>query len=111
MHERTIHNPTEKAFADKWQEENEARPSINYGHGILQDLFMKGGHFNAKCVHEVTPSERYVAATAIQWLGSNCGMSFLECVLNRAGYKIVKQDKPQNVEAHRLPPGGNGGAE
>lgn len=31
-----------------------------------------------------------MAATVVQWLGSNIGMSFLEESLERCGYKIVE---------------------
>jgi hypothetical protein len=94
MHERTAHNELEKSFAEKWESENQMRPWLNFGHGILQDLFMKGSHYFPECHHEVTASERMVAATVVQWLGTNVGHSFLEAALSDAGYKIVKQDSP-----------------
>ena len=88
MYERTNHDALERALAEQWEKENKPRPGINYGYGLLQDLFCTGHDFSATCVHEVSPSERYVAATAIQWLGTPCGFSFLVQCLEKAGYSI-----------------------
>lgn len=90
--ERTKHNDLERAFAQHWEEENKKRPGINFGHGILQDLFFDFsslGGLTYRCVHCVTPMERYVTATAIQWLGSNVGFGFLTSCLRGCGLKIV----------------------
>lgn len=38
---------------------------------------------------EISDRERQIASTVIQWLGSNIGMSFLECALQRCGRKIT----------------------
>jgi len=58
-------NPREVAFADQWEEENAVGD-------ILSWLLGDG-------VKKATPSERdrEVAATVIQWLGSNIGLSFI----------------------------------
>lgn len=95
-YERTQHGPLEAAFAKLWEEENEERPGINYGNGTLQDLFMdnSGSMMFARCIHQVTDSERYVAATVVQWMGTNCGMSFLETALRHAGYTIRRLEGP-----------------
>lgn len=93
--ERIEHNDREKAFHDEWIKENLMIPGIDYGNGILQDLFIDKGLeplTNAKWHLEVTRRERMIVATVIQWLGSNCGMSFLGQALKRCGYKIVKDE-------------------
>lgn len=82
----------EKAFADHWEDENEVRAWLNQGHGLLQNLFFDGEHF-PRCTHVVTPSERYVAATVIQWLGTNCGFAFLQECLRECGYYITEIPK------------------
>ncbi len=41
----------------------------------------------------VTKREAEVAASVIQWLGSNCGFAFIQEVLNDLGYTIVKKEK------------------
>lgn len=80
--ERTEWNSLEKAFADKWEELNKT----SYGDEIdhLQHLFDNPGHF-----HNVSASERFVVATIVQWLGTNCGFSFLSSVLRKEGMRIV----------------------
>jgi hypothetical protein len=56
-------NPREVAFAEAWEEHNER--------GALRQILNKERH------QELTETEVKVAATIIQWLGSNCGMWFL----------------------------------
>lgn len=91
-HDRTVYNEREKAFAEVWADECKQRLGINHGHGILQDLFMDREKFHTHCYLEITPEHRFITATAIQWLGSNCGMAFLGKALEKCGYKIVKVD-------------------
>src|SRR6266436_2577933 len=80
---RVKYNPREAAFAKAWEKENEPNAHINYGHGILQDLFSKPDPIfwmtiGGVATKVITDDERIVTATAIQWLGSNCGWCFLE---------------------------------
>jgi hypothetical protein len=89
------YNPREKFFAEMWEEENKPRPGIDYGFGILQDLFIESqGQFGlgTKCLHKISAEEAMITATAIQWLGSNCGFAFLQEVLNKCGYRIKKKE-------------------
>lgn len=94
-HERCEHDPREKAFYEQWMKENEPIRAINSGHGILQDLFIEkdGVHQNGRFVEVIGERDSVIVATVIQWLGSNCGMSFLREALKKAGYKIVEVDK------------------
>jgi hypothetical protein len=87
-YERTQHNALEKAFADAWEQENQPRPGINHGGGILQDLFYNRA---GRPIHEVTDSERMVAATVVQWLGTNVGFSFLTEILRKQGFRIIPE--------------------
>lgn len=59
-------NPREVAFSKQWQEEQALGRVLHY---ILP----------AKPT--VTERDEAVAATVVQWLGSNVGMSFLEQVI------------------------------
>lgn len=93
--ERILTNPREKAFAELWEKENNGpiTHAINFGNGLLQDLFCERipDAFISRpyhVLHEVTESERMVAATVVQWLGTNCGMSFLDMALRNCGYEI-----------------------
>lgn len=60
-------NPREVAFADQWAEENKYP-----GPNILSYL-----------IPEYTDRDAEVAATIMQWLGSNVGMSFLKKTMKR----------------------------
>jgi hypothetical protein len=91
---RLKHNKREKAFHDQWQQENAPVSGVNHGHGILQDLFIEvPGPFQRHVIEVISQRDRMITATVIQWLGSNCGMCFLEESLKRFGAKIV-YDKP-----------------
>lgn len=93
-YERTKYDIREKSFADLWHEENKKKRYINFGQGLLQDLFIKtkDDMMQSKFVEVIiTPRERFIVATVIQWLGTNCGWCFLSEVLDKAGYKIVKK--------------------
>lgn len=94
---RIKHNDREKAFHDQWLIENEPVGHINNGHGILQDLFIDRqgvGLSSSKFVHIMTPQDRMIVATIIQWLGSNVGWCFLGESLKRCGYKITQIINP-----------------
>lgn len=96
-YERTKHSPLEKALADLWEKENGRIGNVNYGQGILQDLFGEPHKFFGGRVptwkHVVTPKERWVVATVIQWLGTNCGQSFLQEAFRKAGFRIERIEK------------------
>jgi hypothetical protein len=83
----------EKVFSDEWRKENKKRPGIDFGQGLLQDLFMEREALSFFKWHlEITPVQRYVAATVIQWLGTNVGFCFLDSCLRKSGYRIVDCD-------------------
>lgn len=89
---RTAFNLRELAFAEHWADENERKTWINYGQGILQDLFIDRDPFwpfGPSSVKVISKRERMIVATVIQWLGSNCGFAFLREALNKCGYDIV----------------------
>jgi hypothetical protein len=96
FYERTEVNPLEKSFAELWQRENMERHYLNYGQGLLQDLMM---HHNpefpfqrsmARASVEINTRDRFVVATVVQWLGTNCGMSFLGEALREGGFRIER---------------------
>lgn len=91
--DRCSKNWREAAFAREWAQESEPRSGVNHGQGLAQNLFMRrieGSYFldRSEHVHKLTDHERRLLASAIQWLGTNCGMSFLETVLKKAGFKL-----------------------
>lgn len=81
-------NSREVAFAERWQiEQNEGR--------ILAWLLtahkperQQPPFYSPPLPRETTKRERQVAATVIQWLGSNVGFSFLQVALRNCGYRI-----------------------
>lgn len=86
-------NDLENAFSSYWRKENKKSPGINFGKGLLQDLFFAERKFPYvpwKFL-TVTNRERLIVATVIQWLGTNCGFAFLCGVLRKAGYDVVKR--------------------
>lgn len=96
---RLQHNPREQAFHDQWLQENAPVAGVNCGHGILQDLFIETGDlmgFNRKVVEEINNRDRQIVATVIQWLGSNCGMAFLNEALSRFDASIVYSQRTKS---------------
>jgi len=104
-------NP-ERAFAEKWEAECKAHPGLNFGMGTVQDLMVRqstkhrgrgwqwdilGGGFK-KVAFWLTPRERVIVATVVQWLGTQCGMGFLRGALGRCGFEIVERE---TIEAMR----------
>jgi hypothetical protein len=93
-------NPREVVFAEKWGQENAENRSFHPALWMLvctrstqrNGSFMPGlGGVEEFC--ELTQRDATVAATVIQWLGSNVGWSFLNECVERCGYKIVADSK------------------
>jgi hypothetical protein len=90
--------PLEREFANEWRKINKPIPNVNHGYGALQDLFIGGGFmfspFSPRyVVRKITPTDRMIVATIIQWLGSPVGFGFLTTVLDKAGFDIVPRKK------------------
>ena len=88
-------NPREVAFAKQWVQENDDGAGCN----TLAWLLVKAKG-NVCCVLEKTEQlvpynqqSASVAATVIQWLGSNVGFYFLREALADCGYEIVKKSE------------------
>jgi hypothetical protein len=78
-------SPKEKILADDWEKEN-------LESGILQRLFISGSiQWDEKAEVKINLRDRMIAATVIQWLGSNVGFCFLETCLKKMGYKLTIQ--------------------
>ncbi len=93
-------NPREIAFASQWAKEHEYSDLLRFLFLVNAMSDEEGAvpiydpaRFNAYArfpVGEITDRDRIIAATLMQWLGSNIGMSFLHIALERAGYKLEK---------------------
>lgn len=101
---KETHSERERAFYKRWKKENKRESWINFGNGVLQDIFAKtGGNpfsmFNFKGWKLViNKRDQYIVATVIQWLGTNCGWCFLQEVLRDCGYEIVKTKQQRDKE-------------
>lgn len=94
----------ERVFAELWAEREDSRRGMGHGGGILQDLMIVGntsaGVFpNGQVVFEIDDRDRTIAATLMQWLGSNVGFGFLEEMLRRCGFYIVSADALKELQA------------
>jgi len=91
--DRCAFNTLERIFSEHWQRETEPRGSVNSGFGILQELFIRtkgSGMFESRKFDLlINQRDATVAATVIQWLGTNCGFGFLSGVLRECGYDLV----------------------
>ncbi|WP_417744768.1 hypothetical protein [Rosistilla oblonga] len=72
----------EKAFHVQWLKEQN-----NTGSPMLRQLFSVWG------INDETPREVAIAASLIEWLGTNVGFCFLGEALKRCGYEIRKIEK------------------
>jgi hypothetical protein len=81
---RLRYNPLEKAFAVAWQAEND-RPG-----SVLLDYLLHATPEDFCRPAQATKEEHFVAATLIQWLGTNVGKCFLRDVLmTKAGQEFL----------------------
>ena len=94
MQHRLAHGPefsgSEIAFHDQWLYDNaDDRYGMNYGCGSAQDLMLSIYKYEKPENFEpwLTNRERKILATFVQWLGTNCGQSFLRQVKAR-GRKV-----------------------
>lgn len=94
MHKRTKNSIREKIFYEAWMNENRTfarRRSINFGMTTLESVTRISNN-KKRDIYELTvltDRDYKIAATVIQWLGTNCGQSFLDEVQR----EIKKQTK------------------
>ncbi len=85
--ERQKVNLRERVFAEEWNNLNIPRYGLNSGYIQLENILLEemyptqapGSPFRA-LKGEVTERDAFVAASVIQWLGTNCGQGFLQTV-------------------------------
>jgi len=101
---RRMRSGPEKIFAEKWQKTNERRPGINGGFGTLEILmndsrWTSGPLFmgDVQPWRPISQRDAVVAATVVQWFGTNCGRSFLwEC--ERAVKELSEADRERSMK-------------
>ena len=88
-----INNKTgkrERAFAIAWRKTNKRIGFLNHGYGTLENLFISHEKWFVKYNIIIKSRDRFIAATIIQWLGTNVGFCWLQEVLKTLGYKIER---------------------
>jgi hypothetical protein len=128
-HERTQYDKGwgvnfEKVFQEQWDKINRERSGFSCPEGIAQALFYVDkasadkfdgpnrddtGLFQSP-VYRLTGREQRIIATIIQWLGTNCGQSFLDTCFKKCGYQLQsikdfkepKRPKPVQPQPSRL---------
>jgi hypothetical protein len=90
--ERTANDLLEAAFAEEWRNDNEPRIAVQ---PILPALVMRGqggrafaGRDTRRPAFRIDQRDATIAATVVQWLGSNIGRDFLDRSLKRVGVRI-----------------------
>jgi len=109
---------SEKIFQEEWNKENTSDQNLGFGFGMLQDLFLVnnkiaeqfdgkdqdnitandrkfGGRLDgtSQIVYKISEREHRIAATVIQWLGTNIGTAFLKTCFGKMGYKLVRKEE------------------
>ena len=64
----------ERIYAEEWKKNNERHPAINSGFTSLEWILCPEGNWVPPAVSE---RDAEVAASVIQWLGTNCGYHFM----------------------------------
>jgi hypothetical protein len=88
-------NPRELAFARQWEKENKNGKIL--WHLSYRDNTHSLGfdplHRNITQLMPYDQNSATVAATVVQWLGSNVGLDFVRISLDKCGYKIVRKEE------------------
>ena len=107
----------ERVFSREWIKENRPASYLNGGIGTLRWLLAPEADHRfpltipasdatvQRCrtdlrfppfpltIPEVTQAEATAAASVVQWLGSNCGWSFMEECIRKCGYRITPKER------------------
>ena len=91
-------NLEERVYVEEWRKENVRHPGINGGYGTLELLLVKQYRKDLIARHRpvvlhVTQRDMEVAASIVQWLGTNCGLGFLQ----RCEERIKKEKGVQRL--------------
>lgn len=90
LHRHRLRNLPERIYFDYWAQECERCPGLNGGYGLLEHILTP----EDEEVWRTTLSQRdvLVATSTIQWLGTNCGLSFVhECERRIREEKAVRE--------------------
>lgn len=80
-HEHRLDRMPEFVYAKRWWKLNERSPGVNSGFTALEWILSRQHRYKDGSAFDrpgcVTQRDAAVAASVVQWLGTNCGMSFL----------------------------------
>lgn len=94
-------NRRENAFALAWERENAMTGELRVTgatrdeRGILDSLLSERSNmlfYDEKRLAPYNQEAAVIAATVMQWLGTNIGFGWLENTLDEAGYTIARKD-------------------
>lgn len=106
--ERCRFNIRERVFAEEWMKNNR-HSRVSGGTDLLQSLFSRAPMNVRNFLSWRRPRlyliarDRFVAATVIQWLGTNVGFSFLTETLEKLGYEIVPTKEAEKRDDYYNP--------
>jgi hypothetical protein len=89
----------ERAFAEIWEEAQQDNQALHHlmivsakegEPGAYKPMGPFGPAFAKKPLGETSERDEIVAATVMQWLGTNVGFAYVEKALAKAGYKLVQ---------------------
>lgn len=116
LHERRLdpqqNNPREVAFVEQWEDQHKYSDLLGALFVVPCDkddplgerAFAYGFASHIKQpLGEVTERDRIVAATVIQWLGSNIGMGLVEEALKQAGYGLKYPVRQNPLRSYLTP--------
>jgi hypothetical protein len=71
---RATQRMPERVYLEHWRKLNVRHPSVNRGFTALEWILTPDGHDHPA---PISRRDARVAASVVQWLGTNCGMGFL----------------------------------
>lgn len=116
LHPERLSNHPERIYLEHWKKQQERSPGINRGYGLLENILsplrqqdwkqpMWPGRPRYEYHPPISQRDAEVAASVIQWLGTNCGQSLiLECERKIKSAQAVRSDfNSEQVNFHRKP--------
>lgn len=91
-------NDAERIYADRWVKENERRAAINSGFTALEHILLPDGQ---RVPDRVSQRDAVVAASVIQWLGTNCGHCFVMQCEKEIEEARVRHSRWKGIEHRR----------
>jgi hypothetical protein len=92
---KRLTNDAERIYAERWRKENERRPAINSGFTALEWILCPS---DQRVPERATLRDAVVAASIIQWLGTNVGHCFVMEAEKRIEEARVRHSKWRQLE-------------